>query len=113
MWISNSLILKFNVEDETNPSYYILFIKLGSGYLKIYLNNEYQNIINKDSYPYRGIYVNRKNLFKECADTEPYNCTLNMNIIGEDIPFTLLIREENDSYPTYFIPNEMILGMSK
>ena len=38
-----------------------------------------------------------------------------MNITGEDIPFTLLIRDaqESDSYPTYFIPNEMILGMSE
>ena len=38
-----------------------------------------------------------------------------MNITGENIPFTLLIRnvQESDSYPTYFIPNEMILGMSE
>ena len=111
------MVLILNLKDETNPSYYILFNKLESGDLKINLNNGtyIQNIIIKDSNPYRGIYVNRKNLFKECADTEPYICTLNMNITGENISFTLLIRDaqESDSYPTYFIPNEMILGMSE
>ena len=65
---------EFKVEDETNPSYYILFNKLESGELKINLNNGTQEITITDSYPYRGIYVNRKNLFAECADTEPYNC---------------------------------------
>ena len=75
---------EFKVEDETNPSYYILFNKLESGDLKINLNNgsDSQEITITDSYPYRGIYVNRKNLFAECADTEPYNCILNMEING-------------------------------
>ena len=48
--------------------------KLGSGDLKINLNNE--EITITDSNPYRGIYVNRDNLFKECSNEEPYECKL-------------------------------------
>ena len=103
---------EFNVEGETNPAYYILFNKLESGDLNITINNK--AIIISDSYPYRGIYVNRKNLFKECADKEPYNCKLNMKISGQDIPFTLLIRDAQDNSIASYIPhNEMILGMSE
>ena len=61
-------IFKFelNVEGETNPVYYILLNKLGNGDLKINLNNE--EITITDFNPYRGIYVNRDNLFKECSN---------------------------------------------
>ena len=53
--------------DETNPAYYIIFNKLRSGNLAINLSDS-EKVIIKDSYPYRSLYVNRKNLFKDCAN---------------------------------------------
>ena len=86
--------------------------KLGSGDLKINLNNE--EITITDSNPYRGIYVNRDNLFKECSNEEPYECKLNIDVSGENIPFTLLIRDAQDNTIASYLPqNEMILGMSE
>ena len=66
---------EFNVEGETNPAYYILLNKLGSGDLKINLNNN-EEITITDSNPYRGIYVNRDNLFNEYTNQDSYNCKL-------------------------------------
>ena len=53
--------------DETNPAYYIIFNKLRSGNLTIKLSDS-EKVLIKDSYPYRSLYMNRKNLFKECAN---------------------------------------------
>ena len=53
--------------DETNSAYYIIFNKLRSGNLTIKLSDS-EKVLIKDSCPYRSLYMNRKNLFKECAN---------------------------------------------
>ena len=67
-----------------------------------------------DINPYKSIYINRKNLFEKCANLEPYNCTFNIYIIGEDMPINLLIRNAHDEpIHSYFPPNQMIIGVSE
>ena len=113
---SEGLKFNFPIINETNPAYYIIFNKLGSGDLTIKINDS-ENIIIKDSYPYRSLYINRKNLFKDCANQEPYICSINIEVSGNNIPFTLLINDAHEDYnyfkPIYFNPNEMVVGISE
>jgi hypothetical protein len=78
------------------------------------LDENKESIIISDSYPYRGIYINRKNLFEGCLNKEPYHCKLNIEVTGNNIPFSILIRDAQDSTSaSYLPPNEMILGISE
>ena len=111
-----NLTFSFVIENYTNPSYFININKSKEGQLKIKLNttNKEKEIIINDINPYKQIYINRKNLFEECSNQEPYNCTFNIYIIGEDISFNLLIRNAHDNpIPSYFPPNQMIIGASE
>ncbi len=111
-----NLTFSFVIENYTNPSYFINLNKSKEGQLKIKLNttNKEKEIIINDINPYKQIYINRKNLFEECSNQEPYNCTFNIYIIGEDISFNLLIRNAHDNpIPSYFPPNQMIIGASE
>ena len=62
------LNFSFIVENNTNPSYILYFNKLGNGDLTIDLNsnNINEQIIIKNINPFKGIYLNRNNLFKLC-----------------------------------------------
>ena len=46
--------------------------------------------------PYNIFFINRENLFSNCSDKEPYNCTLKIEISGNNIPFTLLIIKKEE-----------------
>ncbi len=106
----------FSSLENTNPVYYLYFNKNGAGDLKISISNEdnsTKNITLTNNNPYKIFFINRENLFSNCTDKEPYNCTLMINISGDKIPFTLLIKNSHDNIPTYFIPNEMIFGIGE
>ena len=110
------LNFSFIVENNTNPSYILYFNKLGNGDLTIDLNsnNINEQIIIKNINPFKGIYLNRNNLFQLCSDKESYNCSFNINITGKNIPFNLLIlNSHDDPIPSYFPSNKMILGISE
>ena len=114
--VDKKLNLSFLVENNTNPSYLLYFNKIGNGDLTIDLNtkDKSEQIIIKDINPYKGIYLNRKNLFELCSDNEPYNCSFNINITGNNISFNLLIMNSHDDpTPSYFPSNKMILGVSE
>ena len=115
-----NLSLEFDAFDYTNPAYYLSINKLGSGNLTFNIQNESDsNSISKefkitDSDPFKGIYINRKNLFEKCVDEEPYECSITIKVIGKNIPFEILIRNaHNNSVATYLKPNEMILGVAE
>ena len=130
-YYNNNLLLKENINygfeagnfnftfsslEYTNPVYYIYFNKNGSGNLYISISNESNSkkeITLTNNNPYNIFFINRENLFSNCSDKEPYNCTLKIEISGNNIPFTLLIKNSHDNIPTYFIPNEMIFGIGE
>ena len=110
------LNLTYLIENNTNPSYFLYFNKLGNGNLTIDLNtkNNSEQIIIQDINPFKGIYLNRKNLFEICSDKESYDCSFNIKITGNNIPFNLLIMNSHDDpIPSYFPANKMILGVSE
>ena len=112
----SNLNLIFNIEGETNPIYYLYLNKLGKGDLKFNLESDnYSQTFNiPDFDPNELFYLNRNNSFKNCLNKESYNCTINLKITGNNIPFQILIRNGNkNNYATYLKPNEMILGVAK
>ena len=111
-----NLNLEFDASNNTNPAYYLSINKLGSGDLNFNIQSDanIETFIITDSDPFKVFYINRKNLFKTCVEKEPYNCKILINVIGTNIPFTILIRNAHDnSIATYLKPNEMILGELK
>ena len=110
-----NLNLFFKIENETNPIYYLYLNKLGTGNLIFDLQsgNDFQNFTISDSDPNRILVFNKMNLFKTCANGEPYNCSINFKITG-NAEFNILIRNgSNNTLATYLKPNEMILGVAQ
>ena len=86
------------------------FTNLGTGDLEITITegNYPQNYVIADKIPFRALFINRFNLLEKCSNLESYVCTISIIIKGNEIPFTLLIKNAHDSYPSYFFPNEWI-----
>ena len=114
---AGDFIFTFSSSENTNPVYYLYFNKNGTGNLNISISSEEENVKKNitltNNNPYKIFFINRENLFSKCADKEPYKCSLIIKISGNDIPFTLLIKNSHDNIPTYFIPNEMIFGIGE
>ena len=64
------LSLIFDASDYTNPAYYLSINKLGSGNLNFNIQSDEnkENFTITDSDPFKGMYINRKNLFEKCVD---------------------------------------------
>ncbi len=112
---NQQLSFTFKITNSTNPAYYFHFTNLGTGDLKITITegNDSRNYIITDKIPFRALFINRFNLLEQCSNSDSYECTISINIEGNEIPFTLLIKNAHDSYPSYFFPNEMNLGIAE
>ena len=112
---NQQLSFTFKITNSTNPAYYFHFTNLGTGDLEITITegNNSQNYKITDKIPFRALFINRFNLLKQCSNSDSYECTISINIEGNEIPFTLLIKNAHDSYPSYFFPNEMNLGIAE
>ncbi len=64
-----NLSLEFDASDNTNPAYYLSINKLGSGNLtfNIQSDDNKETFTFTDSDPFKGMYINRNNLFKTCV----------------------------------------------
>ena len=112
----SNLTINFNSEGETNSIYSLYINKLGGDNLTFTIQNGDYSIkfTMTNSDPNRILYMNRNNFLKKCLEQEPYECSVNISVDKDNIPFNIFISNaNNNTHSNYLKANEMILGVAQ